>query len=78
MESALVVAVTIVAVRVVLVTLVPKLEFSSASPLVARREFSARASVEAPNIIGLSKIESRLSPAMGLYARDPSVGAETR
>ncbi len=29
MESALVVAVTIVAVRVVLVTLVPKLEFSS-------------------------------------------------
>jgi hypothetical protein len=54
MESALVVAVTIVAVRVV-------------STLIARRD-----------IIGLSKMESRLSPAMGLNARGPSVGAETR
>ena len=73
-----VVAVTTVDVKVVLVTLVARLEFPSASPRVARVE-SPRSSWTLPKtvgvpaeLIGFRRMDSRL-----VKLRDPWVGAVT-
>jgi hypothetical protein len=60
---------------VVFVKAVPRLEFPSVSPLVARTEY---ADGFASPSIGFCRIDSRLPPAIGLWALDPKVGAESR
>ena len=67
-------AVAIVEVSVEPVTLVPRLELASASPLVALIELPL---TRVSPSIGLSKIDSR-EPEILLCGRDPCVGATGR
>jgi hypothetical protein len=61
--------------KVVFVITVPRLEFPSVSPLVARTEYAD--GLISPSI-GFCRIDSRLPPVIGLWALDPKVGAESR